>query len=75
MKRKFDYKSRNIWQLKYFLTSIFHKFYICKDFMPYPNLKLTDIFLLSPFQRVFITSNMEYEHKMNKYVNTLNLII
>ena len=72
MERKFDYKSRNIWLLKYFLTSIFHKFYICKDFMPYPNLKLTDIFLLSPFQRVLITSSMEYEHKMNKYVNNLN---
>ena len=28
MERKFDHKSRNIWQLKYYLTSIFHKFYI-----------------------------------------------
>ena len=72
MERKFDYKSRNIWQLKYYLTSIFHKFYICKDFMPYPNLKLTDIFLLSPFQRVLITSSIEYDHKMNKYVHNLN---
>ena len=72
MQRKFDYKSRNIWQLKYFLTSVFHKFYILKDFAPYPNLKVEDIFLLSPLQRVLIVSSIEYEQKMNKYINNLN---
>ena len=72
MQRKFDYKSRNIWQLKYYLTSIFHKFYICKDFMEYPILKVYDLLLLSPLQRVLIVSSIEYEHKMNKYVNNLN---
>ena len=72
MQRKFDYKSRNIWQLKYYLTSIFHKYYILKDFAPYPNLKPQDIILLSPLQRALVVSSIEYEHKMNKYVNNLN---
>jgi hypothetical protein len=72
MERKFDYKSRNIWQLKYYLTSIFHKFYICKDFMPYPNFKVYDLVLLTPLQRVLMVSSIEYEYKMNKYVNNLN---
>jgi len=72
MERKFDYKSRNIWELKYYLTSIFHKFYICKDFVPYPNLKIYDIILLTPLQRVLIASSIESEQKMNKYVNNLN---
>ena len=72
MERKFDYKSRNIWQLKYYLTSIFHKFYICKDFMACPNFKVYDIVLLTPLQRVLMVSSIEYQHKMNKYVNNLN---
>ena len=72
MERRFDYKNRNIWQLKYFLTSIFHKFYILKDFAPYPNLKVHDIILLSPLQRILLLSSIESDHKMNKYVNNLN---
>ena len=72
MERKFDYKSRNIWQLKYYLTSIFHKYYICKDFVSYPNFKVYDLLLLTPMQRVLMVSSIENEHKMNKYVNNLN---
>ena len=72
MERKFDYKSRNIWQLKYFLTNIFHRFYVLKDFAPYPNLKVHDIMLLSPLQRKLMISSIGNEHKMFKYVNNLN---
>ena len=73
MERKFDYKSRNIWQLKYYLTSIFHKFYIQKDFSSYPNLKVRDIVLLTPLQRILMISSIEFENKVSKYVNDLNV--
>ena len=73
MERKFDSKSRNIWQLKYYLTSIFHKFYIQKDFSSYPNIKVRDIILLTPIQRLLMISSIEFEDKVSKYVNDLNI--
>ena len=73
MERKFDHKSRNIWQLKYYLTSIFHKFYIQKDFASYPNLKVRDIVLLTPLQRILMISSIEFENRVSKYVNDLNM--
>ena len=73
MERKFDFKSRNIWQLKYFLTSIFHKYNVLRDFAPYPNIKIHDIMLLSPLQRILMISAIENDHRMNKYANSLNL--
>ena len=72
LERKFDFKSRNIWQLKYFLSSIFWTFYICKDFSYFPNFKIRDIVLLSPIQRLIMVSNIETEIKVSKYVNNLN---
>ena len=73
MERKFDSKSRNIWQLKYYLTSIFHKFYIQRDFTSYPNIKVRDIILLTPIQRLLMISSIEFEEKVSKYVNDLNI--
>ena len=73
MERKFDSKSRNIWQLKYYLTSIFHKFYIQRDFSSYLNIKVRDIVLLSPIQRLLMISSIEFEDKVSKYVNDLNI--
>jgi hypothetical protein len=59
MERKFDFKSRNIWQLKYYLTSIFCNFYVAKDFSRYPNFKIRDISLLSPLQRYILITNIK----------------
>ena len=73
MERKFDFKSRNIWQLKYYLTTIFYNFYIQKDFASYPNFKIKDILLLSPLQRYILITNIETENKVSQYVNNLNL--
>ena len=73
MERKFDSKSRNIWQLKYYLTSIFHKFYIQRDFTSFPNIKVRDIILLTPIQRLLMISSIEFEDKVSKYVNDLNI--
>ena len=73
MERKFDSKSRNIWQLKYYLTSIFHKFYIQRDFTSIPNIKVRDIILLTPIQRLLMISSIEFEDKVSKYVNDLNI--
>ena len=73
MERKFDYKSRNIWQLKYFLTTIFWTFHISRDFTSYPNLKFRDICLLTPLQRLLLISNIQTEAKLSQYVNNLNM--
>ena len=73
MERKFDFKSRNIWQLKYYLTTIFYNFYIAKDFASYPNFKIRDISLLSPLQRYILITNIETENKVSSYVNNLNM--
>ena len=73
MERKFDSKSRNIWQLKYYLTSIFHKFYIQRDFTSYPNIKVRDIILLTPIQRLLMISSIEFEEKVSRYINDLNM--
>ena len=73
MERKFDFKSRNIWQLKYYLTSIFCNFYVAKDFSSYPNFKIRDISLLSPLQRYILITNIENDTKISQYVNNLNM--
>lgn len=73
MERKFDFKSRNIWQLKYFLTSIFWTFHISRDFTFFPNLKFRDIVLLTPLQRLLLISNIQTEVKLSHYVNNLNI--
>lgn len=73
MERKFDYKSRNIWQLKYFLTQIFWTYHVSRDFAFYPHLKIRDIVLLSPLQRLLLISNLDTERKVSHYVNNLNM--
>lgn len=72
MIKKFDYKSRNIWQLKYFLTNIYWVFCVGRDFTKYPNIKLRDIMLMNPIQRVTYISNIKKENDMNDYLNNLN---
>ena len=72
LKKKFDFKSRNIWQLKYFLTNIYWAFCIGRDFIKYPNIKLRDIILLNPIQRLMLISNIKKENDMNDYLNNLN---
>ena len=57
MMLKFDFKSRNIWQLKFSLTNIFFTFTIRKIFLPTINYKIRDMLILSPLQRLIIVSS------------------
>ena len=43
-----------------------------KDFARYPKLRLKDVLLLTPLQRVIYTSNIMKENDMNEYLNNLN---
>ena len=78
---KFDFKSRNIWQLKYNLTNIFFTFNIRKIFLPTINYKIRDMLLLSPLQRLIIVSTnkkkIENINEKNSGIldMTINLLI
>ena len=72
MQCEFDYKSRNIWQLKYFLTCVFYVFNFKKDFVGVPMLKVNDVVMLSPFQRLMMLGNVVYESKLYTYTKNLN---
>ena len=70
MSQKFDFKSHNIWQLKYYLTNIFWTFKIETDFIKYPNLKYKDLFLLNPYQRIYYINSIKKENYINiEYLN------
>lgn len=71
----FDFKNRTIWLLKESLTHIFYTFYFSKDFAAYPNMKLRDLSLLTPIQRMTIISNIHKETKLNEYINNINFNI
>ena len=81
MMLKFDFKSRNIWQLKYSLTNIFFTFNIRKIFLPTVNFKIRDMLLLSPLQRLIIVSTnkkkIESVNEKNSDIldMTINLLI
>ena len=75
MQQKFDYKSHNIWKLKYFLTNIFYSYRICRDFIKYPNLKYKDIFLLNPLQRLGFINNIKNQNNLNEYFQSENNIL
>ena len=81
MMLKFDFKSRNIWQLKYSLTNIFFTFNIRKIFLPTINFKIRDMLLLSPLQRLIIVSTnkkkIESVNEKNSDIldMTINLLI
>ena len=81
MMLKFDFKSRNIWQLKFSLTNIFFTFTIRKIFLPTINYKIRDMLILSPLQRLIIVSTNKkkieiYNEKNNGILDmTINLLI
>ena len=81
MMLKFDFKSRNIWQLKYSLTNIYFTFTIRKIFLPTINYKIRDMLLLSPLQRlIVVTTNKKKIENMNEKNSgildmTINLLI
>ena len=79
MMLKFDFKSRNIWQLKFRLTNIFFTFNIRKIFLPTINYKIRDMLLFNPLQRLLIvTTNkkkIESEKNSNILDMTINLLI
>ena len=81
MMQKFDYKSKNIWQLKFNLSSIFFTFTIRKIFLVTINYKIRDMILLSPLQRLIIVSNNKnkIENNFDKcseiLEKTINLLI
>ena len=81
MMLKFDFKSRNIWQLKFSLTNIFFTFTIRKIFLPTINYKIRDMLILSPLQRLIIVSSNKkkielYNEKNHGILDmTINLLI
>ena len=81
MMLKFDFKSRNIWQLKYSLTNIYFTFTIRKIFLPTINYKIRDMLLLSPLQRLIIVSSNKKKIENGNDKNpgildmTINLLI
>ena len=77
MMLKFDYKSKNIWQLKYSLANIFFTFTIRRMFLPTVNYKFRDMFLLSPLQRLILvnTHKKKIESNYEKSPEILDMVI
>ena len=77
MMLKFDFKSRNIWQLKFSLTNIFFTFTIRKIFLPTINYKIRDMLLLSPLQRLIVvtTNKKKIENYNEKNLGILDMTI
>ena len=77
MMLKFDYKSKNIWQLKYSLSNIFYTFTIRKIFLPTINYKIRDMLLLSPLQRLIAvsTNKRKIENSYDKCSEILEMTI
>ena len=78
---KFDYKNKNIWQLKYSLSNIFYTFTIRKMFLSTINYKIRDMLILSPLQRLIAVSTNKktventYEKCSEILDMTINLLI
>ena len=81
MMLKFDYKSKNIWQLKYSISNIFYTFTIRKMFLSTINYKIRDMLLLSPLQRLIgVSTNkrkveLSYDKSSEILEMTINLLI
>ena len=77
MMLKFDYKSKNIWQLKYSLSNIFYTFTMRKMFLSTINYKIRDMLVLSPFQRLITvaTNKKTIESSYEKCAEILDMII
>ena len=79
MMLKFDFKSRNIWQLKFRLTNIYFTFNIRKIFLSTINYKIRDMLLLNPLQRLIVVTinkkKIESEKNSNILDLTINLLI
>ena len=81
MMLKFDYKNKNIWQLKYSLSNIFYTFTIRKMFLSTINYKIRDMLILSPLQRLIAVSTNKktventYEKCSEILDMTINLLI
>ena len=77
MMLKFDYKSKNIWQLKYSISNIFYTFTIRKIFLSTINYKIRDMLILSPLQRLIIvsTNKRTVENTYDKCTEILDLTI
>jgi hypothetical protein len=81
MMLKFDYKSKNIWQLKYSISNIFYTFTIRKMFLSTINYKIRDMLLLSPLQRLIAVSTnkrkveLSYDKSSEILEMTINLLI
>ena len=78
---KFDYKSKNIWQLKFCISNIFYTFTIRKMFLSTINCKIRDMLLLSPLQRLIAVSTnkkkieLSYDKSSEILEMTINLLI
>ena len=81
MMLKFDYKSKNIWQLKFCISNIFYTFTIRKMFLSTINYKIRDMLLLSPLQRLIAVSTnkkkieLSYDKSSEILEMTINLLI
>ena len=77
MMLKFDYKSKNIWQLKYSISNIFYTFTMRKMFLSTINYKIRDMLILSPLQRLIAvsTNKKTIENTYDKCAEILDMTI
>lgn len=65
MERKFDHKMLTIWNMKFYLMSIYLKFGFKRKFKSLPNFKIYDIENMSPLQRLSFVKEVQEKSYFN----------
>lgn len=67
-----EYKSVNVWNFKLNIISIFLNASFKRDLAVVPNMRVNDVELLNPFQRLMLFNNIKAQNEiMSKYINNL----
>jgi len=72
MNMRSEYKSSNVWFFKLNFITVFINTHFKRDIAIAPNMKVKDIELLNPFQRMMYINNIKSQNEiMSKYINNL----